>query len=188
MNKRTVDQIIDAYDDACEIMGLTLPQMMKELCDATEKNLDIWRRARTRLGLMAILQKEPEPTQERLTSMLTAIELWPYSLRKALKEAAEKLPPDPGGRPEIITPQEAREICAYVGSLIGKGVKVPVALQRAADRWRKPEMTKSPLHTVRRAWYERANPKSRFYLGEATEEQSDAPAVPTHGQSQKSKL
>lgn len=63
--------------------------------------------------------------------------------------AKQNLPPSPGGRPRIATPERAQAVCGFIGRLFGQGVPLQAAKQRAAQRFALSQ------RTVDRIWAQR---------------------------------
>ena len=154
MKKESRDRLLDTYDHAFELLGLTsfaegLNLVRKEL----EKAAQTLRMAKTRQGLEAHLAKDPEPSPEQLEATLRGIRLLPYQIRKILPQAAmeltKKLPHDPGGRPSAINSDETPRICEEIGKLLGQGLKLIDAQRRVAQR------QGVRVRTIQRAWQKR---------------------------------
>ena len=165
MKKETRDQILRSYDDACRLMGfVNFSAFLREACREAEKQLHAMRRARSREGLEAYLAKEPEPTSRELGAMVESIRLFPYTLRRvfpdAAKEAAKKLPHQPGGRPKALDVDDYPRVCKTIGKLLAEGVKLRDAQQRVALR------EDVSLRTIQRAWQKRSEIASRNRVSE----------------------
>ena len=63
--------------------------------------------------------------------------------------AKQNLPPSPGGRPRIATPEQAQAVCGFIGRLFSQGVTLQTAKQRAAQRFALSQ------RTVDRIWAQR---------------------------------
>ena len=156
MKKESRDQVLRAYDDACRLMQFeNFSTFLRYACRKAEEQLHLMRRARTREGLEAYFAKEPEPTARELSAVVESIRLFPYTLRSAAKEAAKKLPHQPGGRPKALEVDDYPKVCKVIGNLLAEGVKLRDAQQRVALR------EDVSLRTIQRAWQKRGEIASR---------------------------
>jgi uncharacterized membrane protein len=173
MKSESAKKIIDAYIDIFEQMSLrSFKQGFAFVVDSFEERLNTLKRVKTREALEAVLLKEPEPDPIALDAQVDAIRLLPYTIRKmmpeALREFAQTLPHDPGGRPRSLNGKDAKYICMEIGKLIGMGVRLLDAQNRLALRMSGKKGKDVSIRTVQRAWQDRAkwfspadqNPKS----------------------------
>ena len=161
MKTESARKIIDAYTDIFEQMSLkSFKQGFAFVVDSFEERLKTLRRVRTREAMEAMLLKEPEPDPLALDAQVDAIRLLPYTIRKvmpeAMREFAQTLPQDPGGRPRSLNDKESKYVCVEIGKLLGMGVKLLAAQNRLSLRMSQKKGKDVSLRTVQRAWQERA--------------------------------
>jgi hypothetical protein len=155
MKKESRDRIIKAYEDVSALLGFDnlgsgLSYMYREM----ETTLRMLKPLRTREALESFLTREPEPGPDQLDAMTKSIALFPYVMRKnlpaAVKEAQKRLPHDPGGRPEVVEPEDYPKVCDEIGQLYARGTPLKTAQQRVAQR------RDVSLRTIQRIWQKRA--------------------------------
>lgn len=152
MKPDSAKRILDAYDECFELMGYAdFPAGLRHTYGELNKGIRLIKQARTRRGLEAILLKQSEPSNDQLQAMVARIRLLPYALRKALPEAAKKLPAAKGGRPRVLTPQDHKQITAQIAALLAT-TTLSIAVGRMADQY---GVSKS---TIRKVWQARTKP------------------------------
>jgi hypothetical protein len=153
MTPENQSKLLEAYDETFQKLGLNLKNGMKQVCDAMEHHLRKLKQIRSRHSLQAMLAREPELSPSQLSAHIAAIRLLPYQLRKLLpvatKEAVKNIPHSPGGRPAVFTPDDCLDICAQIGALIGRGVRLKQAQERLSAQ------KGVSLRTIQRVWQNR---------------------------------
>jgi hypothetical protein len=107
------------------------------------------------MTLLDYIENREEPTQEELRLILEKLKTLPFEFRalldKATKSMKRNLPHKPGGgRPESLKPDQKREACLKVGTLMSQGVTFRDALSRVARTYG------VGARTIQRAWQQRA--------------------------------
>lgn len=173
MKPESAKRIIDAYMDIFEQMSLqSFKQGFAFVVESFEERLKALKRVRTREALEAMLLKEQEPDSFALDAQVEAIRLLPYTIRKrmpeTMREFAQTLPHDPGGRPRSLNDKESKYVCEEIGKLIAMGVRLRDAQNRLALRMSGKNGKDVSMRTIQRVWHDRVkwfspadqNPKS----------------------------
>jgi hypothetical protein len=157
MKKEICDQLITETEQSFEKMGLDFYQTMQKAPAILERwkkyaplFQQLWTHATNREELTKLLLAGPDSSPEEMENVLALIRTLPYFLRSHLQEAAQALPPSPGGRPRELTPEQRKEVCLKIGHLYGMGVEIRDAQKRMAQQY------SVSLRTIQRAWQERA--------------------------------
>ncbi len=151
------DQLIAQCEQSCQKMGVDFYQAMKGAPRVVERLKgyaslfqQVWEHAGNREELAAFLVQGPDLQPADLETVLALIRTAPYLLRSQFQSVAKRLPPSPGGRPRGLSPEQSREVCLQIGTLLGQGVELPHAQKRMARHYG------VSLRTIQRAWRERA--------------------------------
>ena len=150
MKEETCEQVLRAADEVAGVFGYpSFCEGIDVFFRYVEEQAAFLKPVRTREGFREILLEEPEPSRADLLMLLATMRGLPFLFRKMLPKLAKELPPDPGGHPRSLTPQESLDVCVEVGVLLGQGVALTDAQTRVAQR------KDVSVRTIQRVWQNR---------------------------------
>lgn len=130
-------QVLETSIDALLTKSDLSPKQRREVRGAFYKTA-AWKRHCAAVGQLTI---------EKASAALVRFEREAGpALRKILSEGAKRLPHARGGRPKLLSPSQEAQACAEIGELLGRGVRLPDAQERVAQRF------KVRPRTIQRAW------------------------------------
>jgi hypothetical protein len=98
--------------------------------------------------LDTLLSDQSSVPVEQVQAFVTMFRNLLPNTKRELMESVRQLPGNAGGRPEVLTLQQRKEMVDEVSRLLGFGMKLKVIFSRLARRYN------VSLSTVRRVWYE----------------------------------
>jgi hypothetical protein len=148
VDKRTAEQITDAFEKLFKRCGIDPIECMEALMDPLRATPE--ERAMARDGVRSIflsrLEVAPEPNIEDLSRMLVAFRGGLSFFRKTMLERAIAIPPERGGRPKLLKKNQEADLNARISEQLSQGVEKKDAIRSAAAKYG------VSIWTAKRAW------------------------------------